>query len=93
MARVKRRERTRAWCVALPRGWCHAARFGLKRKATAAVTVQLKAVACTLCLPQASFVGAVAIADLVKSTLGPKGMVRLVASAASLVLQTCCAGG
>jgi hypothetical protein len=25
---------------------------------------------------QASFVGAVAVADLVKSTLGPKGMVR-----------------
>jgi chaperonin GroEL (HSP60 family) len=28
-----------------------------------------------VCL-QASFVGAMAIADLVKSTLGPKGMVR-----------------
>ena len=27
-------------------------------------------------LVQASFVGAMAIADLVKSTLGPKGMVR-----------------
>lgn len=26
---------------------------------------------------QASFVGAMAIADLVKTTLGPKGMVRI----------------
>lgn len=29
-----------------------------------------------LCAWQASFVGAMAIADLVKTTLGPKGMVR-----------------
>ena len=29
-----------------------------------------------LCFEQSSFVGAIAIGDLIKSTLGPKGMVR-----------------
>jgi hypothetical protein len=45
---------------------------------TEACTAVLDSEICTTCVfdMQASFVGAMAIADLVKTTLGPKGMVR-----------------
>ncbi len=46
-------------------------------------------------VPQASFVGAVAVADLVKSTLGPKGMVggQLQPAPATVLLRVSLRGG
>lgn len=38
----------------------------------------------TIVLLQSSFVGAIAVGDLVKSTLGPKGMVSVILSVRTL---------
>jgi len=42
---------------------------------------------------QASFIGAIAIADLVKTTLGPKGMDKILQSVSSRSSSSCCCGG
>jgi hypothetical protein len=37
-------------------------------------------VACLCCAPQSAYIGAIAVADLVKTTLGPKGMDKILQS-------------
>lgn len=75
-------ERTPAWCAACKRmsGVSPALGSRVSRSGRGAVALydvpKLKFIhVFDCCLLQASFVGAIAITDLVKSTLGPKGMV------------------
>ena len=54
------------------------ARTDGRRRVVLGFTYVLSTFACTSCCSQSPLVGAIAIGDLIKRTLGPKGMVRMV---------------